>query len=416
MFDEALSGIDMSGKGNSSTAPRAFLNYIFFDQEMNYVRAGFLKITTAAQRVGVYETISLNDIVADREGYILAYLSNENQEAVNVHFDDFMVYHGKTNVVSTQDYYPFGLIFGSYQRTASTPNNYKFNGKELDSNTGWHQYGTRHYDASIARWIQIDPVGDLMHEWSPYNYNYNNPVNYIDPDGAIPWPIRKWFIKSGFRKATPDGVFGERRIGYRPSYTHRGIDLNFSGGGDTDRGAAILSTHGGKVIEVRKFNTHKNSAGTYVKIQGPNGNIQTVYMHLDEVSVEEGDQVTEGQVIGKMGGSGFGKKDAHTSHLHFEIIVKDADGKFQQIDPWAGGDQPVDAQVLIDRGASVENIVSSLDSQSKSLSNHIGSQEKRLARREAKGKDTSRLKGRISRNKKLLEQTNNVRDALSGLL
>ncbi|MEM7109911.1 MAG: hypothetical protein AAF519_16920 [Bacteroidota bacterium] len=91
MFDEALSGIDMSGKGNSSTAPRAFLNYIFFDQEMNYVRAGFLQVSTAALQTAPhhYEEITINDIIADQEGYILAYLSNENAAPVNMHFDDF---------------------------------------------------------------------------------------------------------------------------------------------------------------------------------------------------------------------------------------------------------------------------------------------------------------------------------------
>ncbi|MEM9858749.1 MAG: hypothetical protein AAF843_15430 [Bacteroidota bacterium] len=124
VFDETLSGIDMSGKGNSSTAPKAFVNYIFFDQEMNYVRAGFLQITTAAQGIGVHETISLNDIIADRKGYLLAYLSNENAEEVAIHWDDFTVYYGETNVVSASSYYPFRLLLEEYQRTASTEQRY----------------------------------------------------------------------------------------------------------------------------------------------------------------------------------------------------------------------------------------------------------------------------------------------------
>ncbi|MEM0941907.1 MAG: hypothetical protein AAGI25_19270 [Bacteroidota bacterium] len=81
------------------------------------------ELSTAALRTAPhdYEQISLNDIIADREGYILAYLSNENNEAVNIFFDDMAVYHGKTNVVQAQNFYPFGLQFGEYQRTASTP-------------------------------------------------------------------------------------------------------------------------------------------------------------------------------------------------------------------------------------------------------------------------------------------------------
>ncbi|MEM0942010.1 MAG: hypothetical protein AAGI25_19805, partial [Bacteroidota bacterium] len=40
-FNDALAGTDMANKGSSNDAPRAFLNYICFDREMNYVRAGF---------------------------------------------------------------------------------------------------------------------------------------------------------------------------------------------------------------------------------------------------------------------------------------------------------------------------------------------------------------------------------------
>ncbi|MEM6734426.1 MAG: RHS repeat-associated core domain-containing protein, partial [Bacteroidota bacterium] len=186
VFDDALSGIDMSDKGNSSTAPRAFLNYIRFDKDMNYVSAGFLQISTAAQGIGVHETISLNDIIADREGYILAYLSNENAAAVNVHFDDFTVYHGKTNVVFTSDYYPFGYGFNEYNRTASVPQNFRFNSFELDENTGWYDYLARQYDPLIGRFTSVDPAADLMRRHSPYNYAFDNPIRFIDPDGMMP--------------------------------------------------------------------------------------------------------------------------------------------------------------------------------------------------------------------------------------
>ncbi|MEP5612297.1 MAG: DUF6443 domain-containing protein, partial [Cyclobacteriaceae bacterium] len=107
-FGDALGGANMSGKGNTSTAPRAFVNYIFFDKDMNYVSAGFEQVSTNAHGVGVHETISINDIIADQEGYLLTYLSNENSEAVDMHFDDFTVYHGKTNIVQANDFYPFG--------------------------------------------------------------------------------------------------------------------------------------------------------------------------------------------------------------------------------------------------------------------------------------------------------------------
>ena len=83
------------------------------------------------------------------------------------------------------DYYPFGLTFNSYTRTASTPQNYKYSGKELqtDLDLGWYDYGFRMYDAAIGRWNVVDPLADKWNSVSPYNYVLNNPLLLIDLDG-----------------------------------------------------------------------------------------------------------------------------------------------------------------------------------------------------------------------------------------
>ncbi|MEQ6168996.1 DUF6443 domain-containing protein [Ekhidna sp. MALMAid0563] len=171
VFDGALNGGAMAGKDDSNTAPRAFLNYIYFDKDMNYIRAGFTQISTAARGVGVHEEIRIDDIIASRDGYILAYLSNENQEAVNVHFDDFTVYHGKTNVVSTQDYYPFGLTFNESVRTASVKNRMNtFQDQEYEEETGWVKFKWRNHQPDIGRFFNVDPLA--------HDYVYNSPYAF----------------------------------------------------------------------------------------------------------------------------------------------------------------------------------------------------------------------------------------------
>ena len=62
---------------------------------------------------------------------------------------------------------------------------FKFNGKELDEETGLYYYGARYYDPKISLWLSVDPLAEVNPHKSPYNYCSNNPVSRVDPTGMI---------------------------------------------------------------------------------------------------------------------------------------------------------------------------------------------------------------------------------------
>ena len=86
-------------------------------------------------------------------------------------------------VEQTNHYYPYGGTFAS----TSTGQPYKYNGKEYDTHAGlnWYDYGARHYDPAIARWITQDPLAETYYGWNQYNYCGANPVLRVDSDGKI---------------------------------------------------------------------------------------------------------------------------------------------------------------------------------------------------------------------------------------
>ncbi len=67
--------------------------------------------------------------------------------------------------------------------TGTFQNVYKFNGKELDAESGLYYYGARYYDPRSSVWLSVDPLMEKYGWWTPYNYTLANPVKFIDPDG-----------------------------------------------------------------------------------------------------------------------------------------------------------------------------------------------------------------------------------------
>jgi len=96
-----------------------------------------------------------------------------------------------TEIIEEANYYPFGMQHQGYNSNVtftSLGQKIKYNGKELQDELGLgvYDYGARNYDPAIGRWFNIDPMAEKMRRYSPYNYAFNNPIRFTDPDGMAP--------------------------------------------------------------------------------------------------------------------------------------------------------------------------------------------------------------------------------------
>ena len=97
--------------------------------------------------------------------------------------------HNPNNeILEENNYYPFGLRPKGYNNVVNGNDHpYGYNGKELNEEfeLDWYDFGARNYDPALGRWMNLDPLAEQMRRYSPYNYAFDNPVFFIDPDGRF---------------------------------------------------------------------------------------------------------------------------------------------------------------------------------------------------------------------------------------
>lgn len=112
------------------------------------------------------------------------YIYSYTDHLGNIRVSYFKNTNGSAEVLEENNFYPFGMKHEGYNQTTGNPAySYQYNGKELQTETGWSDYGARMYMSDIARWGVTDPLAETSRRWSPYAYAYNNPVMFLDPDG-----------------------------------------------------------------------------------------------------------------------------------------------------------------------------------------------------------------------------------------
>ncbi|WP_158605955.1 RHS repeat-associated core domain-containing protein [Taibaiella sp. KBW10] len=132
----------------------------------------------------MFNNISHTPVVSTEPGYVIVYVDNRNI-GTDVWFDNVQVSHYSGQVLEEDHYYPFGLAITENNNTISTPQPYKYQGKELEKGFGLEMYdfSARMVDPQLARTWQLDPHADRYTHISPYGSMNNSPINYIDPNG-----------------------------------------------------------------------------------------------------------------------------------------------------------------------------------------------------------------------------------------
>ncbi|MBN2652948.1 MAG: M23 family metallopeptidase [Spirochaetales bacterium] len=151
-------------------------------------------------------------------------------------------------------------------------------------------------NSSSLRWEQSKKLSDLLYRYNPlqmFSYkNFTFPINSDDLRISSSFALSRKFVYN---------------TGKTAESTHFGID--YAGSGQPE----ILATSTGQCVMAED----RIVTGKTIVIEHFPG-LYSLYYHLSELFVSEGELVKAGDIIGKMGSTGLSTGD----HLHFEIRYK----------------------------------------------------------------------------------------------
>lgn len=100
--------------------------------------------------------------------------------------DSKKVVSNEVTILTTSDYYAFGMEIKERSYSLDEVFRYGYNGKENDRDWGTgliQDYGFRLYNPAVARFLSVDPLSPEYPWYTPYQFAGNKPIQFIDLDG-----------------------------------------------------------------------------------------------------------------------------------------------------------------------------------------------------------------------------------------
>jgi RHS repeat-associated protein len=98
-----------------------------------------------------------------------------------------LIQYYEPDIVTAQDYYPFGMMSRVALPNNDVPYKFGFNGKWNDNEVkglgNQQDYGMRVYDPRIGRFLSLDPLQAHFPWYTPYQFSGNTTIQAVDLDG-----------------------------------------------------------------------------------------------------------------------------------------------------------------------------------------------------------------------------------------